>query len=169
LDNLLQGSRLQTGKVKFSPENLNMFKVSSGIIDLFCDSANVKGISIINMIEKNIFLYADSNMIHLIMRNLLSNAIKFSHPNKEILVSASENIGSVEVSVKDFGVGMDLERARNLFRIDIQNSTIGTAKETGTGLGLLLCKEMVNMHKGTIWSVSEEGKGSTFTFSIPKV
>jgi signal transduction histidine kinase len=103
------------------------------------------------------------------MRNLLSNAIKFSHPNKEILVSALENNGYVEVSVKDFGVGMDLERARNLFRIDIQNSTIGTAQETGTGLGLLLCKEMVNLHKGAIWSVSEEEKGSTFTFSIPKV
>jgi len=169
LDNLLQWSRIQTGKVKFSPENLNLFKVVSGIIDLFCDSANVKRISIMNMIDENIFLYADPNMINLIMRNLLSNAIKFSHPNKEILVSAVENNGYVEVSVKDFGVGMELERARNLFRIDIQNSTMGTARETGTGLGLLLCKEMVNLHMGTIWSVSEEGKGSTFTFSIPKV
>jgi len=169
LDNLLQWSRLQTGKIRFSPEKVNLFKVSSGIIDLFYESANTKRIRIINVIDENKYLFADANMIQLIMRNLISNAIKFSQPGKEILVSALEHDGNVEVSVKDFGVGMDLERARNLFRIDIQNSTVGTAKETGTGLGLLLCKEMVNKHKGHIWSISEEGKGSTFTFSIPKV
>ena len=103
------------------------------------------------------------------MRNLLSNAIKFSHPEKGILVSAMENDGYVEISVKDFGVGIDKMKAKNLFRIDIQNSTPGTAKEAGTGLGLLLCKEMVNLHKGTIRVESEEGKGSTFTFSIPRM
>jgi PAS domain S-box-containing protein len=169
LDNLLQWSRLETGKVKFSPEKLNIYKVTSGIIDLFCDTAIVKKIKINNLISNDINIFADQNMIQLIMRNLLSNAIKFSYPDNEILVSAIQSDGYVEVTVKDFGVGMDLEKARNLFRIDIQNSTIGTAKETGTGLGLLLCKEMVNLHKGTIWSLSEEGKGSTFTFSIPNV
>jgi PAS domain S-box-containing protein len=167
LDNLLQWSRIQTGKVKFHPDKINLSKVTAGIIDLFCDSANVKGISIKNTISEDIFLFADPNMIQLIIRNLLSNAIKFSFPESEIILSAIILNGQVEVSVKDSGVGMDIEKVRNLFRIDIQNSTLGTAKETGTGLGLLLCKDMVNLHKGTIWSISEEGKGSTFTFSIP--
>jgi signal transduction histidine kinase len=169
LDNLLQWSRLQTGKVKFIPERINIHKTASGIIELFCDSANVKRIKIRNLIEEDLNISADPNIIQLIMRNLLSNAIKFSFPDNEIIVSSQIKDSFVEVSVQDFGVGMDISKARNLFRIDIQNSTLGTAKETGTGLGLVLCKEMVNMHKGTIWSVSEERKGTTFTFSIPKV
>jgi PAS domain S-box-containing protein len=168
LDNLLQWSRLQTGKVKCIPEKINLFKTVSGIIELFCDSANVKKIKISNLLEEEINILADPNMIQLIMRNLLSNAIKFSFPDNEIIVSAQIKGDFAEVSVQDFGVGMDIAKAQNLFRIDIQNSTLGTARETGTGLGLLLCKEMVNMQKGTIWSISEEGKGTTFTFSIPK-
>jgi PAS domain S-box-containing protein len=168
LDNLLQWSRLQTGKVKCTPERINLHKTTTGIIDLFCDSANVKKIKIRNLIEEDIAVLADPNMIQLIMRNLLSNAIKFSFPDNEIIVSVQISEGFAEVSVQDFGVGMDIAKAQNLFRIDIQNSTLGTARETGTGLGLLLCKEMVNMQKGTIWSLSEEGKGTTFTFSLPK-
>ena len=169
LDDLLQWAGIQTGKVKFHPENINLLKVSSGIIDLFDESANLKGINIKNLINENIFLFADPNMIQLIIRNLLSNSIKFSYPDNEILVTALELNGYVEISVRDFGVGMDIEKARNLFRIDIQNSTMGTAEETGTGLGLLLCKDMVNMHKGRIWLISEAGKGSTFSFTIPRV
>ena len=169
LDNLLQWSRMQTGKVRFQPERINLLKVSSGIIELFCDSANGKDLKIKNLTSDDIYLFADLNMIQLIMRNLLSNAIKFSYPGNEIIVSTKKLDGYVEVSVQDFGVGMDIEKSRNLFRIDVQNSTMGTAREKGTGLGLLLCKDMVNMHKGEIWSKSEEGKGSTFSFTIPIV
>ena len=169
LDNLLQWSRMQTGKAKFHPEKIHLLKISAGIIDLFSELAIGKRISIKNLISEDIFLFGDPNMIQLIIRNLLSNSIKFSYPDNEILVTALELNGYVEISVRDFGVGMDIEKARNLFRIDIQNSTMGTAEETGTGLGLLLCKDMVNMHKGTIWSISESGKGSTFSFTIPKV
>ena len=155
--------------MKFHPEKIHLLKISAGIIDLFSELAIGKRISIKNLISEDIFLFADPNMIQLIIRNLLSNAIKFSYPDDEILVTALELNGYVEISVKDFGVGIDIEKARNLFRIDVQNSTMGTAEETGTGLGLLLCKDMVNMHKGTIWSISESGKGSTFSFTIPKV
>ena len=169
LDNLLHWARIQTGKVQFSPEKVNLYNVASGVIDLCSDSASSKVITIKNMIREDIFLLADPNMIQLIMRNLLSNAIKFSHPEKGIFISTIENDGLIEISVKDFGVGIERMKAKNLFRIDIQNSTPGTAKEAGTGLGLLLCKEMVNMHKGTIRVESEEGKGSTFTFSIPRM
>src|ERR1035438_2178155 len=167
LDNLLQWSRIQTGKAKYNPEKINLLKVSSDIIDLFCDSSIVKGIAIKNLISEDIFLFADPNMIHLIIRNLLSNAIKFSYPYNEIILSALELDGHVEISVRDFGVGIEAEKAENLFRIDVQNSTMGTARETGTGLGLVLCKDMVTIHKGTIWSKSEKGKGSTFSFTIP--
>ena len=169
LDNLLQWSRMQTGKIKFHPEKINLSNVSAGIIDLFSDSANAKGINIKNTIIEDIFVFADHNMIQLIIRNLLSNAIKFSNPGKDILVSAEVNNNFIEISVRDFGIGINKERAMNLFRIDVQNSTTGTANETGTGLGLLLCKDMVNLHKGTIRVESEEGEGSTFSFTIPKV
>jgi two-component system sensor histidine kinase/response regulator len=107
-------------------------------------------------------------MIQLIIRNLLSNAIKFSNPGSEILISAVEIDNRVDISVRDYGTGISKTKSENLFKIDVQNSTMGTANETGTGLGLLLCKDMVAMHKGGIWLISEEGKGSTFTFSIPK-
>jgi PAS domain S-box-containing protein len=168
LDNLLQWSRMQTGKMSYEPIRINLVKVLSGVIDLYCESANIKKINIKHEIDENLHLTADLNMMQLIMRNLLSNAIKFSNPGCEILVSAEDKGGHVEISVNDSGIGISKQKAEHLFKIDVQSSTMGTAKETGTGLGLLLCKDMVKLHKGDIRVESEEGKGSTFTISIPK-
>ena len=167
LDNLLHWSGIQIGKIKYHPGKINLSEVSKGVVDLLSDLANNKRISIKNLVRDDIFLLADPNMIRLIMRNLLSNAIKFSFPDNEIIISTLELDGHVEISIRDFGVGMDNEQARNLFRVDMQNSTVGTADEAGTGLGLLLCKDMVDLHKGRIWLTSEPGQGSTFSFSIP--
>ncbi|MDR3611755.1 MAG: PAS domain S-box protein [Ignavibacteriaceae bacterium] len=167
LDNLLQWSRMQTGKMRYEPARINLLNVLSGIIDLYCETASIKKINIKYTIDENIHLFADLNMVQLIMRNLLSNAIKFSNPDSEILVTAGENDGKIEISVRDNGIGISKLKAENLFKIDVQSSTMGTARETGTGLGLLLCKDMINLHKGNIRVESKEGVGSTFTFTIP--
>ena len=106
-------------------------------------------------------------MIGTILRNLFSNAIKFTHPGGEIVISADSGVEGLVVSVADNGIGIKKENIEKLFRIDTQFTTTGTQNEEGTGLGLILCKEFINKHNGTIWVESEEGKGSDFKFWIP--
>jgi len=106
-------------------------------------------------------------MINTILRNLISNAIKFTNPGGEIVISTEQMPDELVVSVSDNGVGIDKESISKLFRIDKSSSTLGTANEKGTGLGLLLCKEFAERHGGRIWVESESGKGSKFSFSIP--
>ena len=101
------------------------------------------------------------------MRNLLSNAIKFTNKDGEIHVKAEEKPERTEISVSDNGIGMAPKDLKKLFSLSEFHTTKGTAKEEGTGLGLLLCKEFVEKHGGTIHVESEEGKGSTFRFALP--
>ena len=107
-------------------------------------------------------------MLETITRNLISNAIKFSHRNSKIIIYSKSVDENIEISVKDFGVGIPQNQLDNLFKLDVQISKKGTGNEEGTGLGLHLCREMVEFHKGKIWVTSEEYKGSTFYFTIPK-
>jgi len=106
-------------------------------------------------------------MLNTILRNLISNAIKFTQPKGEIKILSCVKNNMVEISVKDNGVGMTEEDVENLFGIDVKNSSIGTANEQGSGLGLILCKDFVEKHKGEIWVKSEVNKGSEFIFTIP--
>jgi len=106
-------------------------------------------------------------MLKTIFRNLVSNAIKFTNTSGAVNINAEENSGNVTISVSDNGIGINPEDLAKLFDISKVLTTKGTAKETGTGLGLLLCKEFVEKHGGKIWVVSETGKGSTFYFTIP--
>jgi signal transduction histidine kinase len=115
--------------------------------------------------ELNIF--ADENMLKAILRNLISNAIKFTHNGGRIDILAKQTEMHTIVTVTDNGIGMDAERINNLFDFTKPNSTPGTEKETGTGLGLLLCKDLIKKHKGEIWVESEKGKGTSFIFSVP--
>jgi signal transduction histidine kinase len=101
------------------------------------------------------------------MRNLVSNAIKFTNHGGSIRISASVDPEGTTVSIRDNGIGMTKERIETLFQIDESYSTQGTENETGTGLGLILCKEFVDKHKGKLWVESAVGKGSTFYFSLP--
>lgn len=168
LETLLQWAQMQMGKIEFKRNNFNLWTSVSGTIDLLFESAYLKKIKLINSIDDKIDLYADQNMINLVLRNLIANAVKFSKPEGSIIVSSTEDEEYFVISVKDFGVGIKEKMIDNLFRIDVHTSTMGTAKEKGSGLGLLLCKDMVNMHNGTIWVESVEGEGSKFSFSIPK-
>jgi len=113
-------------------------------------------------------MYADYSMVTTIIRNLLSNAIKFSHREGLIKVSAAEISDFITISVKDNGVGMSEEEIESIFRIENISSKNGTDNEKGTGLGLTLCKEIIQAHKGNISIESELGKGSKFTVMFPK-
>lgn len=102
------------------------------------------------------------------MRNLLGNAIKFTPNNGKITISVSKKVDHVEISVKDTGVGINIDKIKDLFRVDKRVSTIGTDNEKGTGLGLVLCKELINKNGGTISVESVENNGSRFYFTLPQ-
>ena len=167
LMNLLEWSRSQTGRMVFNPESFDIVGLINQSIELLNASALQKSITIYSETPVNLPVFADKAMIGTILRNLISNAIKFTDAGGEVVISTKQILNEIVVSVADTGVGISRESIGKLFRIDENYSTLGTQKEKGTGLGLLLCKEFVDKHGGRIWVESEPGKGSTFLFSIP--
>jgi len=167
LENLLEWSRLQTGKMAFNPEQLNLLIELFPTLTLVKQTAWNKEIELTYSIDNSIFVDADKNMLNTIVRNLISNSIKFTKPGGKIKVASKVVDNFVELSISDTGVGMGKNDLEKLFKLDKTISTKGTANEEGTGLGLLLCKEMINQHKGKIWVESELGKGTTFFFTLP--
>ncbi|MCX8009563.1 MAG: HAMP domain-containing histidine kinase, partial [Ignavibacteria bacterium] len=128
-----------------------------------------KKIELINEVSEDLYVYTDRGMFSSILQNLVSNAIKFTNIEGKVRVNAVEKDSLVEISVIDNGVGISEDTLQKLFKIDSKVSTMGTAGEAGTGLGLNLVKEYVNLNKGEIWVTSKKGEGSTFTFTLPKV
>jgi signal transduction histidine kinase len=127
-----------------------------------------KGIQITNKAATPIQVYADERMLNSILLNLLSNAVKFTYRYGEITVGTEETASHmVEISVRDTGMGMQKNDVFRLFKIGEKVRSIGTEGELSTGLGLLLCQEFVEKQGGSIWAESEEGKGSTFYFTLP--
>jgi len=167
LENLLLWARTQTGTVEFLPEVFNLGTAISDNVQLLETMAKKKSINITIDIPGHCFLFADKNMIDTIVRNLVTNAIKFTPAHGTVHVSATEQNDWFEISVKDSGVGLSPETMDSLFKIDQKISTLGTEKEKGSGLGLVLCKEFVERHGGKIWAQGQQGKGSVFTFTIP--
>lgn len=167
LENLLQWAKSQLGSIKYEAITFNLSEVVDENIELQRLKAKEKSIEINSNIEQDIHVYADINMINTVIRNLLSNAIKFSFPKSEINLFAKVDGKMLQLSVQDNGIGISQEQQNKLFNIESNTSTLGTNKETGTGLGLILCKEFVETNKGTIWIESEEKKGANFTFTIP--
>ena len=167
LTNLLEWSQTQTGRIEFNPECIELIAIVNEIVDLLNDTAHQKFISILNKLPHDFTVVADRNMVKTILRNLLSNAIKFSNPGGEIVIGLELNEDEMILYVADNGVGIKNGNIDNLFRIDNRHSTLGTNKETGTGLGLVLCKEFTDMHGGNIWAECNGTTGCTFKFSIP--
>ena len=168
LENLLQWSQIRQGLIPFRPEELNLLSVFTDTIAMVMESAQKKKIKFTFDIRKDIIVFADKNILQTIIRNLVSNAIKFTPGGGKIKLSATIGADrSVEIAVSDSGIGMSQEIIENLFRIGLQTNRIGTDNEPSTGLGLLLCKEFVEKHKGQIRVESLEGKGSTFYFNLP--
>lgn len=167
LENLLQWSKSQLGSIKHHASIFNLSGVINDNIEIQRLKAKEKSIDIISLVDINTHIYADINMINTVIRNLLSNAIKFSYPKSKITLFAETEDNFLHLSVQDQGVGLNEDKQEKLFKIDSNLSTLGTNNETGTGLGLILCKEFTETNGGKIWITSEEGKGSTFTFSVP--
>ncbi|GEM_PF-588355 len=168
LVNLLEWSRSQTGRIGFNPDYLEMIAVVNEVLEMANDSALQKPVTIMRNLPNSLIAYADKDMISTILRNLISNAIKFSYPGGQIEISAENSKEEIKLIITDHGVGIRPEAIPKLWRIDESYSTMGTSKEKGTGLGLLLCKEFVEKHDGKIWVESQLGKGSSFIFTIPK-
>lgn len=166
LENLLQWSRAKTGKITFNPERLNLGSLSAEVVSFQEIEAQRKNISIINTIENGIAVSADENMLKTVLRNLLSNAVKFTGENGKVTLQSSQKESHVEISISDTGIGISPQNIILLFNAETNISTKGTASESGTGLGLILCKEFVERNGGEIRVESEVGKGSTFTFTL---
>ncbi|MDR2886954.1 MAG: HAMP domain-containing histidine kinase [Bacteroidales bacterium] len=168
LVNLLDWSRQQSNKIVYTPRPFNPRNVINYIIGLVELSAASKHITVEFTAGSEYTIDSDETLFSTIVRNLISNALKYTPDGGHVSVEITRAAGSYNISVKDSGVGIAAHRQAMLFSADATVSTPGTNSETGTGLGLLLCKDFVRMLGGKIWVESEEGKGSTFTFSVPE-
>jgi signal transduction histidine kinase len=168
LNNLLEWAMSQTGDLSFKPEWTDIEELLDEILKLQEMNATQKNILIKKEIPSSMQLFADRNMVAAVIRNLISNAIKYSYPTSEIHITAFRHEGLARFSVTDHGVGMDRKIAEELFRVKSNHSKPGTNHEKGTGLGLVLCREFIEFHKGRLWVESEPGAGSSFYFEIPQ-
>ncbi|OFY85630.1 MAG: hypothetical protein A3F72_10715 [Bacteroidetes bacterium RIFCSPLOWO2_12_FULL_35_15] len=169
LENLLVWAKSQTGGILFEPQKINLKNRVGESIKEVEDNARVKNIIIINEIPGNLILEVDENLLSVVFRNLITNAIKFTHHGGKIKITATTEKHLVEIAVIDTGIGIPKEHQYKLFRLDTNFSRTGTANEKSTSLGLLLCKEFIEKHKGEIWVESEENKGSEFRFTLPYI
>jgi signal transduction histidine kinase len=167
LEDILMWARTQQGKIPFKPQILSFADICKNILEILNPGAQAKKITVYYSAADNINVYADIDMLKTIILNLVSNAIKFTNRGGRININADENSGNMIISVSDNGVGIAPDNLAKLFDISEIITTKGTAQETGTGLGLLLCKEFVEKHGGKIWVESEVGKGSDFKFTLP--
>ncbi len=167
LENLLTWSRIQRGALEYIPEPIDLAEIAEDNVTLFAPNAEQKQIHLHNTIQTQTFVYADYSMINTVIQNLTSNALKFTSPGDQIRLSATVAGQLVEVAVSDTGVGIPADILPTLLRIDTHHTQVGTAGEKGTGLGLVLCKELIEKNGGQLWVESEIGKGSTFKFTLP--
>jgi len=168
LENLLQWSRTQTDRIKYNPSNQSLSQIIDETMHVLNASMKKKDIVFNSEIQKGILINVDRNMIETVVRNLLNNAIKFTPSGGKITVSVKDNDNFLAVSVSDTGVGISPEDLPRLFQFEDFHTTSGTAGELGTGLGLIICHEFVKKHGGEIFVTSEQGKGSIFTFTLPR-
>jgi len=168
LEGLLNWSRIKMGRFEYNPKIINAFDVIFRVLNLYKECSNFKKIHIQNNMNKKLNVFCDENMLELVFRNLVSNAIKFTPSGGNIKIDVKNNKDTIIFSIIDSGIGISPQDLKKIFRIDINFSTIGTNNETGTGIGLILCKEIIEKHGGKIWAESELGKGSRFIFTLPK-
>jgi two-component system sensor histidine kinase/response regulator len=168
LENLLNWANIQSGAIEFHPKTIDLQKIVLENIVLLRGTAREKQIKLSHSIAANTFVYTDYNTASMILNNLISNALWFTDKDGEVKVSANVMEHFVEVAVSDTGIGISEQNIRKLFRIDKKFKKSGTAGEHGTGLGLILCKELIGMNGGEIWIESEVGQGTTFRFTLPR-
>lgn len=167
LDNLLSWSNMQKGTHMFEPQVILLKQVVDKCVEMVAHTAEYKNIKIETNIDSLYYVIADENMLMIILRNLITNALKFSYKGGKVEISAKKLNSKMEISIKDEGVGISSHMKSKLFDEEAILTTKGTNEEQGTGLGLLLCREFVRINQGKIWVESEEGKGSSFNFTLP--
>lgn len=168
IENLLQWSRFQTGRIHYSPVEYFLKDQVDDVLELFSVNAIRKKIIFNNGLSGNTKIFADKDMIEIVLRNLFSNALKYTERGGSIEITSAEKNNFIEITIVDTGVGMPGDKIGQLFDPGKMHSMPGTENEKGSGLGLLLCKDFIQMNKGTIKAESSPGKGSRFTFSVPK-
>ena len=171
LENLLEWSNTQIGLSDVNLVQIDLLELSTGAIETFLQNANLKNIKLNNNIPKNTLVFADNYMLNTVFRNLISNAIKFTRQNGQINISTIENTGNrtYTVVIEDNGIGMKETVLKHIFDIGSKHTSLGTANEKGSGLGLVLCKEFIEKMSGRIFVDSEYGQGTTFYFTLPMV
>lgn len=168
LNNLLRWALSQTGELAYDPVTFNMTTVIQKTIALVDQQALAKKITIVQNLDDTIRFYGDVDMIRTVVRNLTSNAIKYTDIGGEIVINSYLQDDKIHISIKDNGIGMKPELASSLFQLGEMVSREGTSGETGTGLGLILCKEFIEKHHGDIKISSMPDEGTTFTIILPK-
>jgi signal transduction histidine kinase len=169
LVNLLDWSRVQSGNFKTNFQQLQLKQLIDDVIFLLNDLLEAKRLKMSINTDDSVMVFADHEMLKTILRNLISNAIKFTHENGAINVRVMQTDSNTTISVSDNGIGIKPDSLTKLFNISQIFTTTGTEKESGTGLGLPLCKDFVEKHGGKIWVESEVGKGSKFEFTLPLI
>jgi len=168
LDNLLSWARSQMNKIEYYPQIFDLNLKINEIIILNQNFAGNKSIKIINKIEGELDVFADDNLIKTIIRNLISNAIKFTPSKGKIIISAYEYPDKIELHIADNGIGISKEKLNDLFKIKAFKKESELVNEQGTGLGLVICKEFIEINKGELKVISQENKGSDFIITLPK-
>lgn len=168
LENLLQWSRSQIGSIPYNPEPIDLYEIAEAAKTINEPYARQKSIQITNEIKPETYALLDRNMISTAIRNLVSNAVKFTDCDGKITISLNDLEDKWEISVSDTGVGMTEDQISNLFKLGKTKTTPGTRNEKGSGIGLLLVKEFIEMNKGTINVESKKGQGTTFRIHLPK-
>jgi signal transduction histidine kinase len=167
LENLTAWSKIQRNVLTFRPEKLDLRKIAEYHIAYFKSYATRKSQTITSNLRKEIFIYADSNMVDTIVRNLISNAVKFTGQNGKISISAKQNSDNIEVIIRDTGKGMSTREIKTIQMSDASNQKSHNEKETEAGLGLIICRDFVKRNDGRIWIESEVGKGTKVHFTLP--
>jgi PAS domain S-box-containing protein len=166
IENLLEWSRIQAGRISFEPKMINIYTLVGLIETLYNQNIKNKGITLNVAVDSDVNVYADKDMTETVLRNLISNAIKFTPHSGSVFVTSESDEKFCTIKVQDTGIGMEQETIDKLFRIDVNHTSLGTANEPGTGLGLILCKELVEKQGGKIEVESKINEGSTFYFTL---
>lgn len=169
LENLLDWARLQTGSLIIQKKEFPLVQTIHEAMYLLQSSANIKNISIIYDGPLEADAVGDARIIETIIRNFISNAIKFSEEQEKIDIQLQDKNGSWKIAVRDYGVGMKDELKKNLFDPELRPDQQGTQNEKGTGLGLILCKDLMENYGGSIAVESEFGNGTEMSITFPKL
>jgi len=168
LENLLHWSRTQTESFKYEPSEILIARTIDQNLHILRAYIEKKGLSINSKVDSNAKVYADKNMLDMIVRNLINNAVKFTPRGGKITIKSQDKKDFLAISITDTGIGIKSEDLPKLFHLETFYTTPGTEEESGTGLGLIICNEFVKKNGGEMFVDSKPGKGTTFTFTLPK-